>query len=401
MIKDREVCLFLTLRCNQKCKYCHRFLGIEDLDLEHNKEVINKIAQDGITNMTFTGGEPLLYPNIIELLKLAEEKGIKSKLITNGHILATKPEMRKIYNHLDSITLSIDSIDNELNEKMGRGDKHFENIKIVLDSLKENKLKVNINTVVSKMNITYLEELGDFLKDYNINAWRIFKFIPLRETAKLNKDMFEISKADFRVNRPLFTSFPNIKKIEFREENDMESKYVLIMPNGNVIITENEKDVTIGNILKNSLSEILNNRISIKTPNKVMEKIRTLISYNNEQERNAILERVKQLAYVDVIGTSANGVDTFNKIVDLKPEMVFANYNMNGGMNGLELIQRTKTRLENDMPIFNFITSELPENEINLLVNVADNKINALISEKQKEESIINTLEEYKKFKEN
>ena len=49
MIKDREVCLFLTLRCNQKCKYCHRFLGIEDLDLEHNKEVINKIAQDGIT----------------------------------------------------------------------------------------------------------------------------------------------------------------------------------------------------------------------------------------------------------------------------------------------------------------------------------------------------------------
>ena len=401
MIKDREVCLFLTLRCNQKCKYCHRFLGIEDLDLEHNKEVINKIAQDGITNMTFTGGEPLLYPNIIELLKLAEEKGIKSKLITNGHILATKPEMRKIYNHLDSITLSIDSIDNELNEKMGRGDKHFENIKIVLDSLKENKLKVNINTVVSKMNITYLEELGDFLKDYNINAWRIFKFIPLRETAKLNKDMFEISKADFRVNRPLFTSFPNIKKIEFREENDMESKYVLIMPNGNVIITENEKDVTIGNILKNSLSEILSNRISIKTPNKVMEKIRTLISYNNEQERNAILERVKQLAYVDVIGTSANGVDTFNKIVDLKPEMVFANYNMNGGMNGLELIQRTKTRLENDMPIFNFITSELPKNEINLLVNVADNKINALISEKQKEESIVNTLEEYKKFKEN
>ena len=131
-----------------------------------------------------------------------------------------------------------------------------------------------------------------------------------------------------------------------------------------------------------------------------MEKIRTLISYNNEQERNEILEKVKQLSYVDVVGVSTSGVDTFNKIVDLKPEMVFANYNMNG-MNGLELIQRSKARLESDMPIFNFITSELPENEINLLVNVADNKINALISEKQKEESIINTLEEYKKFKEN
>lgn len=400
MIKDREVCLFLTLRCNQKCKYCHRFLGIGDLDLEHNKEVINQIVQDGITNMTFTGGEPLLYPNILELLKLAEEKGIKGKLITNGHILATQPEMREIYNHLDSITLSIDSINNELNEKMGRGYDHFRNIKTVLDSLKGNDLKVNINTVVSKMNITYIEELGNFLKEYNINTWRIFKFIPLRETAKLNKDMFEISKADFRVNRPLFTSFSNIKKIEFREENDMESKYVLIMPNGNVVITENEQDVTIGNILKNSLSEILNNRISMKTPNKVMEKIRTLISYNNEEERNSILEKIKQLSYVDIVGISASGVDTLNKIVDLKPEMVFANYNMNG-MNGLELMQRSKEKLKTEMPIFNFITNELPENEINLLVNVADNKINALISEKQKEESIITTLEEYKKFKEN
>ena len=400
MIKDREVCLFLTLRCNQNCKYCHRFLGIEDLDLEHNKEVINKIAQDGITNMTFTGGEPLLYPNIIELLKLAEEKGIKSKLITNGHILATQQEMREIYNHLDSITLSIDSIDNKLNEKMGRGYNHFKNIKTVLDSLKGNDLKVNINTVVSKMNITYLEELGDFLKDYNINAWRIFKFIPLRETAKLNKDMFEISKADFRVNRPLFTSFPNIKKIEFREENDMESKYVLIMPNGNVVITENEQDITIGNILENSLNEILNSRSMERTTNKIMERIRTLIAYNNEVERKAILEKVKQLSYVDVVGVSTSGVDTFNKIVDLKPEMVFANYDMNG-MNGLELIQRTKEKLENEMPIFNFITNELPENEISLLVNIADNKINSLISEKQKEESIITTLKEYKEFKEN
>ena len=399
MLKEREVCLFLTLKCNQNCGYCHRFLGINELDFNHNKEVINKVADDGIKNMTFTGGEPLLYPDIIELLKVAKQKGIKSKIITNGEILATNPKMREIYNYLDSITLSIDTIDNELNEKIGRGFNHFKNIKTILDNLKGNDLKVNINTVVSKMNIEYLEDLGNFLKDYNINAWRIFKFIPLRERAKKNKELFEISKVDFKVNRPLFVSFPNIKKIEFREDEDMESKYVLIMPNGNVVITENKEDVTIGNILQNSVSELLNKRLSFKVKNKMEEKIRTLISYNNEYERNTILEKIKPLSYVDIVGVSASGVDTFNKIVDLKPELVFANYEMNG-MNGLELIQRSKAKLNNDMPIFNFITDELPENEINLLVNVADNKMNALISEKNKEESIVSTLEEYRKFKE-
>ena len=111
-----------------------------------------------------------------------------------------------------------------------------------------------------------------------------------------------------------------------------------------------------------------------------------------------ILESIKKLDYVDIVGVSTNGIDTYNKIVNLKPEMVFANYNFSD-MNGLELIRKSKEKLQTDMPIFNFITDKLPENEINLLVDVADNKINSLISEKQKEESIISTLKEYKKFK--
>lgn len=400
MVSNREVCLFLTLKCNQKCRYCHRFLGINEVNAEDNKKIINRLAEDGITNMTFTGGEPLLYPYLLDLLKLAKEKGIKSKIISNGEILATNPKMREIYNYLDSITLSIDSVDNEINKKLGRGEKHFENIKTVLDSLNKYTVKVNINTVVSKVNLGELEELGKFLKDYNINAWRIFKFIPLRETAKLNEKEFEISKTEFRVNRPLFASFPNIKKIEFREENDMESKYILIMPNGNVVITENKEDVTIGNILESKISELLNNRKVTKIENKVMEKIRTLISYNNKKERESILDRIRDLNYVEVVGVSESGIDTYNKIVALQPEMVFANYNLND-MNGLELIEKSKEKLDTEIPIFNFISNNIPEKEFEQVIDIAGNKINALIQENQKEEKIVNTLEEYKKFKEN
>jgi len=69
-------------------------------------------------------------------------------------------------------------------------------------------------------------------------------------------------------------------------------------------------------------------------------------------------------------------------------------------MNGLELMQKSKETLNNEIPIFNFITNELAPQEIINLVNIDDNKINAIISEKQKENGIINVLEEYKKFKE-
>ena len=399
MIKDREVCLFLTLKCNQHCKYCHRFLGINEISTEENMKIIDKLAKEEIRNITFTGGEPLLYTGILELVKYAKKKDMKVKVISNGKILAQNQNMREIYNYLDSLTLSIDTIDNELNEKMGRGYEHYNNIKAVLNSLLEFDLKVNINTVVSKMNMGTLENLGNFIKNYNINAWRIFKFIPLRETAKLNKDMFEISKVDFKANKPLFTSFPNIQRIEFREDDDMENKYILIMPNGNIIMTENKEDVTVGNIRQNTLSEILENKITAKSTNKVVSKIRTLISYNNQSARNKILNKISNLNFVDIVGVADTGADTYNKIIDLKPEMVFTSYNFED-MNGLELMQKSKQTLNNEIPIFNFIAEQLPSQEIIKLVSIDDSKINAIINENNKEDGIIQSLEEYKKFKE-
>ena len=400
MADYREVCLFLTLNCNQNCRYCHRFLGIKELDFEKVEEIINRVDEDGIKNMTFTGGEPLLYPHIVELLKLAKEKGIKSKIISNGSILATKPEMREIYNYLDSITLSIDSADNIVNEKLGRGYNHFEHIKTVLDSLKDVNLKVNINTVVSRVNLDSLQELGNFLNSYkNINAWRIFKFIPLRETAKKNEKEFEISSEEFRINKTLFASYPNIKKVEYREEPDMESKYVLIMPNGNVVITENKEDVTIGNILENKISVLLNNRISARHTNTAMNKIRTLIAYNSEQGRNEILEAVNKLNYVEVIGVAADGLDTMNKIIDLQPEMVFTKYDLDN-IKGLDIVRQSKERLSSKMPIFNFIADNIAEQEFKQVSDIAGYKINSLIPENYKAQRIADILKDYQKFKE-
>lgn len=398
MVSDREVCLFLTLKCNQNCRYCHRFLGIDEVSFEDNKRIINKIAEDGIKNMTFTGGEPLLYPNIIELVKLAKEKGLKVKLITNGSVLANNPKMREIYNYLDSITFSIDSCDNEINEKLGRLYKHAENIKTVLESLKGKELNVNINTVVSRVNIEKLEELGQFLREYKINAWRIFKFIPLRETAKINEKEFEISKAEFRINKTLFTSFPNISKVEYREENDMESKYVLIMPNGNVVVTENKEDVTIGNILENSISELLRNR-NIEKTQKAVRKIKTLIAYNDEIIRNEIVSAIKKLSYVEVVGVAKNGNDTYNKIVKLQPEMVFSSYNLSD-MTGLDVIKKSKAQLDTKIPVFNFITDNITSEEFDQINNIAGNKMNAFIPELNKEQRIARVLKDYKEFTE-
>lgn len=139
--------------------------------------------------------------------------------------------MREIFKFLDSITFSVDSIDSKTNGKLGRGNRHWENIKFLLEYLRNTRLKVNINTVASKQNIRDIEELGRALESYNINSWRIFKFMPLRETAQKNQEQFEISDNEFQELSSNITRKFKRPKIETRQESDMEDKYTLIIAN--------------------------------------------------------------------------------------------------------------------------------------------------------------------------
>lgn len=256
-MQKKEICWNITTKCNQNCKYCHRFLGIHDLCYEENEKILNNLIKDGITDTTWTGGEALLYPNLISLLKKAKENGIKNKLITNGMLLAQNDDIKEICNYLDSLTLSIDSIDNEVNAELGRGMNHYYNIKTILEYVKDKKLKLNINTVVSKKNINQLEDLGKFLNEYKINSWRVFQFMPLRETAEKNKEQFEISDAEFESKKEVFQKFENIGRVDYRQEKDMENKYVLLVANGDIVKTENGKDVKKGNALYQNLMDFM------------------------------------------------------------------------------------------------------------------------------------------------
>ena len=258
-MKKREVCWLITTRCNQKGAYCHGFRNIPELSLEENKEVLMKLIRAGVNYITFSGGEALLYPNIIELLKIAKQNGVKSKLITNGSIIANSEKMREAINYLDTITLSLDTINDDINEQMGRGRNHFAEIKKVLDILRDKDIRIKINTVVTKLNIDYIEELGEFLNsNYKINEWRIFRFAPLRELAKENEEKFEITDEQFKSTKEIFQkNYKNIGKVNYRDNDDMESKYNLVTANGNIVRTINKKDIVIGNALNQGVNEIV------------------------------------------------------------------------------------------------------------------------------------------------
>lgn len=255
---EKEICWNITARCNQNCKYCHRFLNIMDLTYDENLNILNNLENSGITSITWTGGEALLLNGIDDLLKISYEKRIKNKIITNGKLL-TREKIDKIYKYLDSITLSIDSINDDINDSLGRGRNHFEEIKEILDYIKEKKynVKIRINSVVCKNNIDDFKDLTNFLNNYDIYSWRIFKFMPLREKAVMNKESFDVSLDNYNEVVNYIKQNSKIKIIDTRIEEDMEKKYVLILANGDIVITNNGKDEKVGNALNDYLVKYL------------------------------------------------------------------------------------------------------------------------------------------------
>lgn len=131
-----------------------------------------------------------------------------------------------------------------------------------------------------------------------------------------------------------------------------------------------------------------------------MGKIRTLIAHDNLNVTNDIINTMNNLGYVEIVGIAINSTETYNKIIDLKPEIVFAKIDMDS-MSSIELMKKSKEDLQDNIPIFNFITKQNVSSEyIKEAYNIIGRKLNPFVEEPINKLEINSIMKNYKEYKE-
>ncbi|MDD5142494.1 GTP 3',8-cyclase MoaA [Methanoregula sp.] len=168
----------LTPRCNLKCIYCHREGEVKpeaELSLEEIREILRVSAKFGIRSVKFTGGEPLLREDIIDIVR-SVPPDMESSMTTNGILLARYAKELKAAG-MKRVNVSIDSIIPETYKKITGHD----SLKKVLEGV---QAALDAGLTPIKINMVVLEgindhEIDDFLAYIRGNRNLVLQLIEL------------------------------------------------------------------------------------------------------------------------------------------------------------------------------------------------------------------------------
>ncbi|MGQ9456377.1 MAG: radical SAM/SPASM domain-containing protein [Armatimonadota bacterium] len=122
--------LQVTTRCQANCIHCsaarHKRKDVPELSTDEWKKVIREAEKLGVVSVVFTGGEPLLRPDIFELIEWVDKNEAVALMFTNGMLL-TEENVRKLAKAgLWCVHVSIDSPDPKAHDEMRRLPGSFE-----------------------------------------------------------------------------------------------------------------------------------------------------------------------------------------------------------------------------------------------------------------------------------
>lgn len=173
----------LTRACQLKCLHCRAEAQYKrdprELSFEEGKVLIDQIYEMNNPLLVFTGGDPLMREDVFEIAKYAVDKGVRVSMTPSATPNVTKAAIEKAKEvGLSRWAFSLDGPNAKIHDHFrgtaGSFDLTIERIKY----LHELEIPVQINTVISRYNIDYLDEMAKVVEELKCVLWSVFFLVP-------------------------------------------------------------------------------------------------------------------------------------------------------------------------------------------------------------------------------
>lgn len=180
-----------TNACNMYCDHCYRDAGCqaeEELNTAEAKTMLEQIAKAGFKIMIFSGGEPLMRADIVELVAHAKELGLRPVFGTNGTLLTVEMARNLKEAGAMGMGISLDSLDKEKHNQFRHYPDAWEQTVQGMRNCREVGLPFQIHTTVMEWNSAELEKITDFAVQEGAVAHHIFFLVPTGRAVSIEEE---------------------------------------------------------------------------------------------------------------------------------------------------------------------------------------------------------------------
>lgn len=181
----------MTRRCNLKCIHCYSASADidypDELTTEEGKKLIDDLAAFGAPVILFSGGEPLMRPDLLELAQYATDKGMRAVISTNGTLMTKEitAGLKKI--GLSYVGVSLDGL--QKTHDRFRGSKGaFEKAIKGIRNCREAGIKVGLRFTVNQHNVADVPDMFDLLRKEKIERMCFYHLVYTGRGSKLREE---------------------------------------------------------------------------------------------------------------------------------------------------------------------------------------------------------------------
>lgn len=171
----------ITSRCNLNCRHCYasaNSVPLDEMGTADAKMCIDKLARWGVACIAFSGGEPLMRHDILELASYSSSRGIYSAVATNG-VLLSKEKCRELKEAaVGYLQISLDGASPETHDAFRGVSGMFDRTITGIKNAVSEGFFVNIATTVTQYNIAEIPKVIDLCEALGVQWSMLYNFIP-------------------------------------------------------------------------------------------------------------------------------------------------------------------------------------------------------------------------------